>query len=71
MEAKHSDSNHWATNHTGSHEKSHLALTIILQIENYQEFGVFLFYFLLQEQQTKLLSSKMSLPLKRTDHWDD
>lgn len=45
MEVKHSNSNHWATNHTGSHEKSHLALAIILQIENYQAFGLFWFFF--------------------------
>lgn len=44
METKHTDSNHWATNHKGSHEKSHLALEIILQIENYWELFFFQFW---------------------------
>lgn len=62
METKHTDSNHQATNHNGSHEKSHLALAIILQIENYHKLflSILIAFFLLQVQQTKLLSSKMS-----------
>lgn len=62
METKHTDSNHWATNQKGSHEKSHLALAIVLQIENYCELflSILITFFFLQVQQTKLLSSKMS-----------